>query len=477
MEKYIKFRLAGTKAKIESNDTYLFKFLYSTFSCKNNLKRFVKYAKTLDTAITPTGFYEIGMTFDIIKIIKQNKYEIDIDIDKDLMLKLKPLSIDNVEIIQPENKSITYRDYQYESIRYYLKYGRGIFELPTGSGKSLSIYGIIVNTIKYTNCKHILLLVPSIQLVSQMHSDFISYGMDENIVQMFSSFSSEMLNKNVIISNRQWLEEHSDELPKIDAIIVDECHGLTRNSSVSKFVKEIPCNIKVGLTGSLPKDLKQQWNIKGVLGPILYTDSITNLQERKIIANVSIYPFKIHHKNKVVIDYNVNSSEAYIDEWNTIESNKDANLIITQITQRLPGNTIVLFNHTNHGKTLFSLLENTNKVYIDGTTELSIREEARERMEKSSDMIIVGNSSCIGTGINIKNVQNIVFASSYKSLIRVLQTIGRGLRLVEGKTKVNIIDIHHNYTISEAHFRQRCGIYSKHYNININQSNIKHINI
>jgi superfamily II DNA or RNA helicase len=174
----------------------------------------------------------------------------------------------------------------------------------------------------------------------------------------------------------------------------------------------------------------------------------------------------------------------YQEEIDYIVSNPKRNDFIKNLVLSLDGNTLVLFQLVEkHGKNLFELIKthakNRHVFFVYGGTDVEVRESIRTITEKESNAIIVASYGVYSTGVNIRNLHNIVFASPSKSRIRNLQSIGRGLRIGDNKTKATLFDIsddlrigkHNNYTLN--HFIERVKIYDdekfnyKFYNIEL----------
>ena len=180
------------------------------------------------------------------------------------------------------------------------------------------------------------------------------------------------------------------------------------------------------------------------------------------------------------------TSGKYQDEIDYLVSSKSRNNFIKNLTLKLKGNTLVLFQLVEkHGKDLHKLIEdkaeNNRKVfYIYGGVETEEREKARAIVEKENDAIIVASYGTFSTGINIKNLHNIIFASPSKSRIRNLQSIGRGLRLGDNKVNATLYDIaddlqyksKENFTLK--HFQERINIYTEEeFDYEIHNINLK----
>lgn len=435
---------------------------HPSFVCSNKASRFCRFSEPVHSAVTPTGLYQPGLTYEIIRRVYELNPFAEVRVTKELESILRPIEVRADSLRRPVNPKYEYRDYQERCVRLALRQGRGVFVQPTSSGKSLVIYGIIDNmTAHRPDIRNTLVLVPSIQLVRQFHSDLIDYGMDPGGVHMYTASSPDEPPGGVIIANRQWLEGHAGGLPDIHMLIVDEAHQLRKTNQVSKFVRDMPTHIRFGLTGTLPEEPVDVWFIKGVIGPVLAKGDVQTLQSRGLVADVNIASVRLYLPDKPR-----DAKWDYHEEWNYLENHEGSNEIIAGIADKLKGNTLLLFSHIEHGKKLFDMVRKHKKRLIFGETDLDYREDARREMEEETGMVIVANMACFSTGINIKNIHHIVFGSSTKSSIRVCQSIGRGLRMKEGKHKVDIIDIHHAAGYSERHYAKRAEIYSSVYGIN-----------
>lgn len=428
----------------------------------NPAARFSVFSEPILTAVSPTGMFNPGLTKEIMRRIYTHDPFAKVQITDELLKIIHPVNIRVETLPQPKNSKYQYRNYQERCVKLALMEGRGVFLLPTSSGKSLVIYGIIDNMTRVRpDVRKVLILVPTIQLVKQFHADLLDYGMDPKKVSMYSGFSPSLPDGDVIIANRQWLEGHADDMPEPDMVIIDECHQLKKANLVKKYIQKMRTNIRFGLTGTLPEEDVDVWQVKGVVGPVLASEDIINLQSKGVIANVSL-----HCVRMALPDKNRMMGFDYHEEWNFVEHHTGSNKVIASFVNKLKGNTLLLFSHVKHGQKLFELVENPNKHLIYGMTDLEDRETARALMESETGVVIVANMACFSTGINIKNMHNIVFGASTKSAVRLCQSIGRGLRMLDGKDKINIIDIHHNTPYSGRHFERRKEIYSSVYQIN-----------
>lgn len=345
-----------------------------------------------------------------------------------------------------------------------------------------------------------MIIVPNLQLVEQFYQDLTNYYKTGNDLPFWNivNFSAEQTKRNkklkkdfefkkhnIIITNAQWLLLHGDELPYIDCIIQDEVHGITKGAQISKFVKAVKIPFKFGCTGTLPKKIEDRWNIAGIFGPVLDEIQIQQLQQKNVLADVQITPIKFIHKNKVSFKYVKTDQDTpetvfkqaqqqYQRQAMYLAQYQTTNKIITNLAKNIikqhnDWNVLVLFDYISAGQSLFSTLDFENKHYIDGSVDISTRKDVVQTMNNpNGGHITVANFKVIGTGITIKHIQSIILVTSQSSVTKVIQAIGRGLR-IQDKPTLHIFDIFHNYKYSERHFKQRLLLYKQFYNKQLNK--------
>ena len=221
-------------------------------------------------------------------------------------------------------------------------------------------------------------------------------------------------------------------------------------------------------SGSLSKKYKQVFSIGWYFSSTL---------KNKILADVKIYPIRFFHTSKikyVINDYD-DIVKRYRWECGILEDIEEVTLTICNIAKQLSGNTLILFDHIEHGNKLFKLLDHDNKCFVDGSVDLDDREKTRLKMSIKNSCITIANAKCFGTGITIKQIQNVVFAMNGKGVTKIIQAVGRSLE--RNKQHANLIDIFHNYKYSTRHFEERVKLYKKFYNIDIVGNDIKTLKI
>jgi superfamily II DNA or RNA helicase len=218
-----------------------------------------------------------------------------------------------------------------------------------------------------------------------------------------------------------------------------------------------------GFTGTMPSSLIDQWNIIGKFGPINYEEKTINLEKQDFISAFQIVILKINHKSLpdyiVRMDY---SMESYKKELDFLLGDLNRNTIICNLAEKIQNNTIIMVDRLDHGETLTNILKKkTNKqiYFIRGSTEIEEREDIRQLMSSSCDVVVVAMSKIFSTGINIPNLHNIIFASAGKAKIKIMQSIGRALRLHSTKKMATIFDIADNTRYGLKHLKERKKIY------------------
>ena len=411
--------------------------------------------------ITPTGRFESGMLKKIISFLESER--IQYTIDKKLN-DLFDVGFKNVPDKLIGFNIYDYIYYQEEAIKTCLEQGRGVVLLPTAAGKTLTCAGLIENfkALKKKNDFFTIVIVPSIQLVEQTANDFIEYGI-ENVRKWSGKNSVDISERGVIVTNTQNLLSKNTDLSflsDVDLIIIDEIHGVRKANSINDIFKFIKTENIFGFTGTLPVELIDQWNIIGRVGPILYEKKGYEIETN--LSAFSVYILKFKAEKRTFKKNKDKPLEAYQNEVEYLVKNPRRNEVIKNLAIKLGTNTIVMVERIEHGEELERLIKNgTDKpvFFIHGNVDMEERERIRELMDKNNDIIIVAISKIFSTGINIPNLRNIIFASTGKAKIRIMQTIGRALRKHPTKSMAYIFDIADNTTYGSQHLQQRKLLY------------------
>ena len=250
-----------------------------------------------------------------------------------------------------------------------------------------------------------------------------------------------------------------------NSLLVSNCHGLRRGNEINKIFNIVGAKYKFGFTGTMPPSLIDQWNIIGKIGPIIYEEKTLDLKEKNYVSDFKIMILDIKHQNIPNFNKNVTlPAEAYNKEIEFLMHNVRRNEIIAKLASRISNNTIIMVDRIDHGinieKALKQICNDSRPIYfIQGSTEIEERENLRKLMEERNDIIAVAVSKIFSTGINIPNLHNIIFASAGKAKIKIMQSIGRALRLHPTKSMATIFDIADNTKYGKQHLVERIKLY------------------
>lgn len=428
----------------------------------------------------------------------------ELKIDKD-NFEVDNISLDRAE--DPEDPSVrVMRPYQDEAVRAIIFKGNGrcLIQSPTGSGKSLIIANLIY-TLQRQFFKgetfRTLIYVPNIQLVEQFYTDLLEYGYKDEEVCRFSGATKKKDKKNlltasIVIANSTYCLQHIAEIGKIDMVIGDEAHKTFNHGTAGFSVLEnflIETKLRVGLSGTLPKGFKF-YQMVGLTGPKVFDTSVTELQDQGFISHCDITRLNIEvkevmsnreflfHPNSI---YKVNSvdetgmslvgsGDPFRAEQKYMVDNCEKlfmpvlNYILTETTP--DDNAIILFDRTEMGERLFNYLDilkergqiDRTPLFIDGSIPVAERERVRKYVEDNSGCLLVGQSAILSTGINIKSLSKLVLFVGGKSMARTIQSIGRILRLKDGK-QCEVIDAVYSMKYSKRHAAERKRLYKEFY--------------
>jgi|TARA_B110000858_G_scaffold142300_1_gene161546 superfamily II DNA or RNA helicase len=421
------------------------------------------------------GELNAGLYVYLIKFAAERGYEVDTE-ETDYGLPILSENIDtNVfnSFLEVSGLPFMPREYQYDAVVTALNRGRGILLSPTGSGKSFIAYLIIkyYMTMIDENQK-ILIIVPTTSLVEQMVSDFEDYGMlTDNSVHKIYSGKDKNTDKRVTVSTWQSIYKFPPAwFKKFGMVIGDECHGFKSKSLSSIMNKATEAKYRYGLTGTLDGTQTHKLVLEGLFGPVYQVTKTIDLQEDGTLAPLDINVLLLNYSDETRKTW---GDKSYQDEIDFIVKHEGRNKFIRNLALSATGNTLVLYHRVDaHGKPLFddisSRAAEARKVFfVSGEVATTDREAIRKIVEKQSDAIIVASLGTFSTGINIRNLHNIIFASPSKSQIKVLQSIGRGLRQSDDGRTTQLFDIaddlhwkkKKNYTL--LHSAERVKIYAK----------------
>ena len=412
-------------------------------------------------AISNKGHFELPFFNTICDTIQTNFPALRVKIDSSLVAKITPNKIAD----EPLALKFEPRDYQLESATSALQKGMGVIVLPTSAGKTLTIALIAVTAMDKK--LDVLILVPNIQLVEQTYNDFIEYGIKGDSISRWTG-SHEYKTAKIVIANNQILLSKSQDktvLEQFHVIVCDEVHKLSTADTIAKLVKGLKATYKFGFTGSLPENNFDKWSINRIFGPVIYEKLSLELREDKFISKVQVVGLELEYLNIPEFTRpSMNDPTAgYIEETEWLHTNKYRNSVMGKLINKLSTNTLVLVDRIAHGEHLlqyFSTCTDKQIYFIQGSVEVEEREKMKEVMEQSTNVVCIAISNIFSTGISIKNLHNIIFASIGKARIKIIQSIGRSLRLHHTKEIATIFDMADVcLTYGFKHYEERKKLY------------------
>lgn len=422
-----------------------------------------------------TGEISAGLYVYIVKFCSERGYTMETE-ETSYGFPVSDTKLDTMkfnEFIESSNLPFMPREYQYDAVVSALERSRSILLSPTGSGKSFIAYLLLKYYLDHNNdSSKVLIIVPTTSLVEQLVSDFTEYGMDvENTVHKIYSGKDKITKKRVIVSTWQSIYKIPPLwFKKFGMVIGDECHGFKSKSLSSIMNKATEARYRFGLTGTLDGTQTHKLVLEGLFGPVYHVTKTKDLQDDGTLAPLDIRVLLMNYPKDVRQDFDKKDYQAEID---FIVGHEGRNRFIRNLALSMDGNTLVLFNLVDkHGRPLYNDIYNKaeegRKVFfVSGEVDTSDREAIRKIVEKQKNAIIVASLGTFSTGINIKNLHNIIFASPSKSQIKVLQSIGRGLRKSDDGRPTTLYDIaddlssgkRKNFTL--LHSAERVKIYDK----------------
>jgi len=357
------------------------------------------------------------------------------------------------------------RDYQVEGVFDALRHNRKLLISPTASGKSLMIYSVVRYYVERQ--QNILIVVPTTSLVEQMYKDFADYGWDVGSYchKIYAGKERETDSQVIITTWQSIYKLPKQYFSRFNVVVGDEAHQFKSKSLISIMTKLCDAKYRFGFTGTLDGSQTHKWVLEGLFGPSYKIINTDELMKKGHLAKLDIKILLLKHPP--------NRFDIFEDEVQYLINHTKRNNFIKNLTLDLKGNTLVLFSRVEtHGQPLHELINNSkvddrHVFFIHGGVETDERERVREITEKENNAIIVASYGTFSTGINIRNLHNVVFASPSKSRIRNLQSIGRVLRKGENKVKATLYDIaddisyksRKNYTLN--HLIERIKIYNE----------------
>ncbi|MDX8384523.1 MAG: DEAD/DEAH box helicase family protein [Ghiorsea sp.] len=425
-----------------------------------------------------------GLIHKVEEFSKMNGYSINIECvkNKSHITETQLKTFIGGLNLHSDGNPITPYDYQQLAVYSMIENKRVTLVSPTASGKSIIIH--MMAQYMLTMNKTVLIIVPTVGLVSQMYNDFLDYSTHhafsvEDNVHCIKGGAEKTTNKPIVIStwqsiykgSRKFFNTELFEGVSVGCVMVDECHNVKAASLTSVLEKLVNTEYRYGLTGTLDDTLSNVLTIEGLLGKSNKVITTKELMDRKSIATLNIKAIMLQYTDK---EKQLVTGSKYPDEVNWIVNHPGRINFVSMLAVAQSKNCLILYRYREHGRNIETTINDIikdnpdRKVYaINGSTPPDERESIRQQMEKEDNAILIGSLGCISTGISIKNLHSIIFAAAVKSKISTLQSIGRGLRISKNKSNVVLFDIvddlswksKQNYALE--HFLERTIYYDK----------------
>jgi len=420
------------------------------------------------------GSSYINLLPEILPVLENSGYEIELE-----DIRTYQTSFSFLEVTEQTFKNkvwpakhpkagepVVLRDYQIEIINNYLKNPQSLQEIATGAGKTLITAALSYTMEQYGRS---IVIVPNTSLVTQTEADYINLGLD---VGVYYGGRKEF-NKTHTICTWQSLGNMlkntksgeaevgiGDFLEGVVCVIVDEVHQAKADvlkTLLTGVMSHIP--LRWGLTGTIPKANFESMSLTVSLGPVIGKLSASELQDQGVLSNC--------HVNILQLQDSVEFPNYQTELKYLVENSQRMDCIASKIhTIRVTGNTLVLVDRIEAGKILHLKLEQIGipkdeVVFVSGGTKGTTRTEHYDDIATATNKIIIATYGVAAVGINIPRIFNVVLIEPGKSFVRVIQSIGRGIRKAEDKDFVNIWDITSSCKFAKRHLTQRKTFYKE----------------
>jgi len=415
-----------------------------------------------------SGSTYINLLPEILPWLEQHGYEVGLDDTRDYQTQFEFTEINEDyfrHIMWPKGhpaagQPIEMRDYQVEIVNKFLSNPQCIQEIATGAGKTIITASLSSAVSAYGRS---IVIVPNKSLVTQTEKDYINTELD---VGVFFGDRKEFGRQhtictwqslNVLLKNTKGGEAEitiQEFLLGVVCVIVDEVHMAKADALKSLLtgpMAQIP--LRWGLTGTIPKDKSEAMSLRCSLGNVIGKLSASELQDQGVLA-------ACHVKIMQLLDHSEYSN--YQSELKFLLESAPRLDYIGEIVKRIQetGNTLILIDRVAAGKELVARLGD-RAVFVSGSTKAKDRQDEYDEVAESSDKIIVATYGVAAVGINIPRIFNLVLIEPGKSFVRVIQSIGRGIRKAQDKDFVQIWDITSSCKFAKRHLTQRKTFYKE----------------
>lgn len=407
----------------------------------------------------------INLLDRLLPIVEDAGYEIELNDQRDFrQFTFEKVTADSYShVVWPEGhvcegEPIILRDYQVEITNKFLAHQQGVQEISTGAGKTL-VTAVLSHKVEPYG--RTIVVVPSKQLVRQTEADYKNLGLD---VGVFFGDRKEYFKTHTICTwqSLEALNKKSKTYdPKITlddfvdgvvCIIIDEAHGAKADALkrlMTTTFKNMP--LRWGMTGTIPEEKYEAIALFAVIGNLIHTVTAKELQDQGVLSNL--------HVNVLQLDDPIRVFKNYQQELAWLSSDKARLRFISEhiIEQTETGNCLILVQRKKTGQMLQDLIPDS--VYIDGSVKVKDRQDEYDEVRTSAGKVIIATAGIAAVGIDVPRIFNLYLIEPGKSFVRVIQSIGRGIRKAKDKDYVNIFDITSTCKYSKRHLTKRKKFY------------------
>ena len=420
-----------------------------------------------------------GLCLELCSFLSERDYSFEVDSRIIPTPPSREIQETTFSLTTAKGEPLIPRDYQLRAVNHALREKKSLLISPTASGKSLIIYLALREFLRENPDSRTCIIVPTTQLTEQMVGDFNDYSRHDdswdNEKECHAIYSGkERDTKHRVIAmtwqtavklDRSWFSEFG-------MVIGDEAHLHKAKSLVEIMSRFVNAEYRIGTTGTLDDTKCHEWVLTGIFGPVYRVTTTKNLIDAGTLAKLQIHMHILKYSDSRKKEFG--TKRTYADELDFIVSDQQRMQYLVDLASVQKGNTLILFSFIEkHGKVIYEQITkalaslNRKIFYIHGGVATEERDSVRGIVEKENNAIICASTQCFATGVNIRNLHNLIFAAPSKSQIRVLQSIGRGLRRSDNNQETAVHDLIDdirykksvNYTFKHGQLRH--DIYSK----------------
>jgi superfamily II DNA or RNA helicase len=411
------------------------------------------------------GSTYINLLPEILPVLNSRGYSVTLDDQRDYPVDytLTPVTeLSYCEYIWPPKHpqagtEIKLRDYQVEVINNFLSNPQSLQEVATGAGKTLITAVLSHSVEKYGRS---IIIVPNKSLVTQTEADYINMGLDVGVYfgdrkefgrthTICTWQSLNILLKNTRNSTADTTIQ--EFLADVVCVMVDEVH-MAKADALKTLLTGVMSHIPIrwGLTGTIPKEKFESVSLTCSLGPVTNSISAKELQDRGVLAQCNVEVLQLIDTNEYA---NYQSELKYL-----LENAKRLDYISNKINSiSTSGNTLILVDRINAGTEIAKRIPGS--VFVSGGTKAQERKDHYDEVADTDNKVIIATYGVAAVGINIPRIFNLVLLEPGKSFVRVIQSIGRGIRKAEDKDHVQIWDITSTSKFAKRHLTKRKAFY------------------